>query len=183
MAILRSARLAPVAFVALAACFGKDPYNPGTPLGTFHVVGKLTANTCGEGGTAPDPWTFDVKLARDAGTLYWIQGGPPVQGTLDAQGHTSMKASDTQTIHPGDNKIARCALRRDDALGATIIADPDDKSGVIAFTGTLSYTFSQTDDSDCSDQLTIAGGGFAALPCSVDYIIAGNRTALPKASP
>jgi hypothetical protein len=74
----------------LAACFGTDPYNPGTALGTFHVVGKLTANTCGASGTAPDPWEFDIKLSRDHGTLYWIQGDAPVQGTLDAHAHTTM---------------------------------------------------------------------------------------------
>ena len=29
------------ACASLAACTGKDPYRPGTPLGTFHVDGKL----------------------------------------------------------------------------------------------------------------------------------------------
>ena len=178
--VLRGAFTSSFVLVAIAACTGKDPYNPGTPLGTFHVVGKLTTNTCDASGGVPDPWEFDVKLARDGSTLYWIQGGPPVQGTLDSKSHTAMTSSDTQTLEKNDAGVAACALIRDDALDTTILADPNDSTGVLAAVGTLSYTFSQTSDTDCSDQLTIAGGGFEAIPCTVSYVITAKRTALPK---
>jgi hypothetical protein len=178
--VLRAAFASSFVLVAIAACTGKDPYNPGTQLGTFHVVGKLTTNTCDATGGVPDPWEFDVKLARDRSTLYWIQGGPPVQGTLDSKSHTSMTSSDTQTLESNDAGVATCALTRDDVLDATLLADPDDSAAVLAAVGTLSYSFSQRSDTDCSDQLTISGGGFETLPCSVSYVITAKRTALPK---
>ena len=162
----------------VAACLGKDPYNPGMPLGTFHVVGKLQSNSCG--GTAPDPWEFDVKLSRDKATLYWIQGGVPVQGTLDTKAHTTMISQGTTVVRDVDAALGKCALTRSDLLDTTLTTDPSDPNGASAFVGTLAYTFGQTDDSDCSDQLTMAGGGFDALPCTARYSITGTRTVLPK---
>lgn len=163
----------------LGACMGKDPYNPGTALGTYHVTGTLKTNTCGGAGTAPDPWSFDVKLSKDHSTLYWIQGDVPVQGTLDANLHTSMTSEGTTTIHDADAGLAKCAITRDDALDTTLKIDPNDANGILGFNGTLGYTFSATSDSDCSDQLTAVGGGFDALPCSVSYAILGVRTKAP----
>src|SRR5215472_19044405 len=61
--------------LAIASCSGKDPLNPGTPIGTFRVDGKLVSNACGAAESAPDPWEFDVKLSRDHGTVYLVQGG------------------------------------------------------------------------------------------------------------
>jgi hypothetical protein len=160
------------------ACTGKDPYRPGTALGTFHVDAKLVANSCGE-GQAPDPWTFDVKLARDPGTLYWIQGGLPVSGKLGADAHATLANDDTATIHGADAGLPKCALTRHDALDATLAADPADATGIVGFSGTLTYTFGPTSDSDCSDQLAFAGGTFAALPCSVSYTLSATRTKRP----
>jgi hypothetical protein len=162
--------------LVLAACFGgKDPYNPGTPLGTYHVDAKLSDDSCGPSAGAPSDWPFDVKLSRDGSTLYWVQGGLPVQGTLDSSGRATMKSSDTRSIHDADSKagLAACSMTRDDALEMTLAPDEG------GFTGTLSYTFSQADGSDCSDQLTSSGGSFAALPCTTKYALTATRTALP----
>jgi hypothetical protein len=170
--------------VCTAACTGKDPYRPGTPLGTFHVDGKLLATSCGA-ASAPDPWSFDVKLAREGTTLYWLQGGLPVAGPLDANAHVVLASSDTQTVHAAAPRagatpaIPLCAVTRADGLDATLAPDPATASGVVGFHGTLTYTFSATADSDCSDQLESAGGPFARLPCSVGYALAGVRSATP----
>jgi hypothetical protein len=85
-------------------------------------------------------------------------------------------------VRGADAGLPKCEITRDDALDTTLVPDPQRDGGVVGFVGTLGYTFGQTDDSDCSDQLTNAGGGFAALPCSVGYKIVGNRTALPAPS-
>ncbi len=170
---MRRALVLPLAALLAASCSGKDPYNPGTPLGVFHVKGKLASNACAAPDQVPDPWEFEVKLSRDAATLYWIQGGLPVQGHLDANAHAQMTASDSREIRAADPKhnVSGCTLRRDDHLDATLGGEP-----VTAFKGTLSYTFSPTEESDCSDQITGAGGGFATLPCKVSYELTAVKT-------
>jgi hypothetical protein len=157
----------------LLRCSGKDPYNPGTPLGVFHITGKLTANACAAADQVPDPWEFDVKLSRDGSTVYWIQGGLPVQGHLDTSSHATLTSIGTTEIRPADPKTGAsgCTLQRADALDATFAGDP-----VNAFQGTLAYAFSPTSDSDCSDQLAQAGGGFSTLPCQVAYAVTAVKT-------
>jgi hypothetical protein len=176
---LRPRHAAVAAPLALAACFGgKDPLNPGTPLGTFHVEGKLADDSCGPSSGAPADWPFDVKLSRDGSTLYWVQGQAPVSGQLDAQSHTTMKSTDTRTVHDANPRagVGACTMTRDDALDMTLA--PDEAS----FTGTLSYTFSATDGSDCADQLISGGGTFATLPCTTKYALTATRTALPTSA-
>ena len=167
--------LATAASLALAGgCSGKDLRNPGTPLGVFHVVGKLTTNGCVAAGGAPDPWEFDVKLNRDVTTLYWIQGDLPVQGRLDAKHHALMQSSATTQVRAADAKAKTngCAMTRNDSLDATLAsADP-----VTSFTGTLTYSFTPTADSDCSDQLAVAGGSWANLPCDMGYTLTATKT-------
>jgi hypothetical protein len=156
--------------LAVASCTGKDPYNPGTPIGAFHIVGKLKAQNCGPAGSAPDPWEFDVKLSKDGSTLYWIQGGVPVSGTLDGNSHTTMTSSGTTTVHAIDAG-PRCAIVRSDTLDLTLGPEP-----VTTAAGALSYAFAPTDDSDCTDQLADSGGGFSVLPCAVGYAITATKT-------
>jgi hypothetical protein len=167
---LRSAVVLPCAALVLC-CSGKDPYNPGTSLGVFHVEGKLTTNACAAPDQVPDPWEFDVKLSQDGSTLYWIQGGLPVQGHLDASSHTTLTSSGTTDLRPGDAGVSGCSLTREDTLDARFAGSP-----FVAFEGTLTYAFSATSDSDCSDQLAQAGGGFSILPCQVVYSIRGAKT-------
>src|SRR3712207_977940 len=65
----------------------KDPRQPGTSLGSFHVVGTMVANSCGAGalGAAPT-WEFDVDLAREQGVLFWDNGAQVVPGQLAEDG-------------------------------------------------------------------------------------------------
>jgi hypothetical protein len=169
---MRGSLAVPLATLALAACLGnKDPYDPGKPLGTYAVTGKLVANACGDALGATDPWTFTVKLTEDVNTIYWVQGGLPVSGVVDASGHTTMSSTSTQNIHDANPRagIGACSITRADALDLTIVQDDS------TFTGTLAYTFGPSDGSDCTDQLAVAGGPYAALPCSVQYSLAATR--------
>jgi hypothetical protein len=164
-------RSLPAIALVCAACTGKDPFNPGTAIGTFHVKGTLAKNACSS-APMPNPWEFDVKLSRDGSTLYWVQGSMPVSGRLDASQHTTMTSSDSRELRPADPKrnLASCTLRRDDKLDATLGPEP-----ISTFSGALGYAFTPTDESDCADQLESAGGGFAALPCEVSYAISGAK--------
>lgn len=169
--------------LSCAGCTGKDPYSPGTKLGTFHVTAKLTQTTCGQ---TPDPWEFDVRLNHDGSTLYWIQGGAPIQGQVDATARTQLKAEIVQEVRAADAKArkAACSVSRTDALAVTLTgadAKPTiDPSLTTSFAGGLVYTFTPTEGSDCSDQLTASGGDFDALPCEVHYDLTGTFKSAPR---
>ena len=178
-------RLRPALAIAVTAllsalapgCGGKDGKQPGEPLGTFKVTGKLVRSSC---GPQPDPWEFSVKLGRDPGKIYWIQGDVPVQGTMDAKAQFSMAATGVHPIRAEDPKkrTLGCAIRRDDHVAGTLGPDP-----VVQAKGTLSYAFAATDGSDCTDQLSASGGEFETLPCEIHYEITAQRTELPKPAP
>jgi hypothetical protein len=140
---------------------------PGTPLGTYKVVAQSTANTCGLG--APNPWTFDAQLSRDGATLYfsWMNGTPPVSGTIDG---TQATVDDTQTgnVDGTDASLGPCTMTRQDHLTIDVPA-----AGA-PFSGTLTYAFSISAGSDCSDQLAAAGGSYSALPCTIAYSLSGS---------
>jgi len=172
-----------VPFIAVAAiaiaCSGKNPYDPGEAVGTFHVTAKLTQSTCGQ---PPNPWEFDVRVNREGSTLYWIQGAYPIAGEVDAKAHTTLKASVTEVARAADErrKLAACSIARTDVLDM-VLADGDakpaiDPANVKSFAGMMSYTFSPTEGSTCDDQLTQAGGGYDALPCVVQYQLTATLT-------
>jgi hypothetical protein len=161
----------PIALSTLAACFGKDMHNPGTPIGKFHVEGKLTANSCGDSLGAQADWQFDVKLSQDPGVLYWVQGGIPVQGTLDASSHAKMQSQSSQVVHAADAGTPFCAIERGDTLDVTLAQDK------ASFSATVSYTFNVGDGSVCDDQMASSGGPYATLPCTVTYSLTGTKSA------
>jgi hypothetical protein len=165
------------------ACSGTDPYSPGTKLGTFHVAAKLTQTTC---GSVPDPWEFDVRLNHDGSTLYWIQGGAPIQGRVDSAARAEMKSQMTQELRAADAraKVAACAVTRTDALVVGLV-DAEAKATVDpalmkSFGGSLSYGFRPTEGSDCSDQLLTTTGDFETLPCEVHYDLTGTFKSAPQ---
>lgn len=165
------------AFVLVAGCSGKDPYSPGTKLGVFHVTAKLVTTTC---GPTPDPWEFDVRLNHEAQTVYWVQGGAPIQGIVDATtARTELTTVTTHDVRPADARARRpaCAIVRSDVLAVTL-ADAEarpagDPSRVVTFSGALVYGWTPTEGSDCADQVTGTGGDFASLPCEVRYEVTG----------
>lgn len=174
---MRSLRLPGLLFAAalVVACTGTDRYRPGTSLGTFKVDGKLTANTCSKPGEVPDPWTFQVDLGRDPGVLYWIQGGAPVNGRLDATGHATMSVEGITEVRKAQGKLAGCTLSRIDDFDGTIPTTGE----VTDFKGTLGYRYAVV-DGDCQDLIAENGGGFQALPCAIRYDVVGTRTVAPK---
>ena len=167
----------------LAACTGKDPYEPGTQLGTFTVDATVTTNDCGIDPGA-SPWVFTVKIGVDPGTIYWEQGSVPVAGKFTAAHLATLNS--TSTLAAGGAGIdagagGACVMERDDALSATFVPDPTLAGNYESFSGTLAYTFKEGAGSgDCSGQLSANGGQYAKLPCTMGFGIAAKRTALPN---
>ncbi len=159
---------------ASTACIGTDRYNPGERLGTYAVTGKLSSTTC---NPAPDPWTFDVKLNRQGDTIHWVQGSVPVSGLLQGS-NVVLKTSALYEMRPPDakKKLPGCQIVRTDTLDMSLTPDPAVENGVSAFSGTLSYSFAPTADSDCTDQLVASGGDMQTLPCELKYSLTGART-------
>lgn len=172
-----------VVALSAAACSGKDPYSPGTKLGTFHVTATLKSTSC---GATPNPWEFDVRLNHDGPTLFWIQGGVPIEGRVDETARTQLRASIVEEVRPADAKAQRdaCSIARTDTLALTLAAadaaPTNDPSLATSFAGSLIYTFAPTRGSDCSDQVTSAGGDFDSLPCEVHYDLTGTFTSPPR---
>lgn len=166
---------ASTAIATIVACSGKDRYRPGDALGTFRVDGTLTANNCSAAGEVPNPWSFQVDLGRDPGVLYWIQGGAPVSGLIDQNGHATMSVVGTTEVRAATPKAAGCTIARTDAFDGTIAPT----GAVTSFTGKLSYSYAVV-DGDCQDQIAENGGGFVALPCTIAYDVTGTQVAPPK---
>jgi hypothetical protein len=161
----------------LAPACGGGP--PGTVLGTYQVLAKGEANTCGSGLGAPIEYEFDVELSQLDGTLYWswLDNSPLASGRLtpvsstDAQLEASLYVTQSENVDPTDAGAGPCTMARSDSMLVTLAKGSPPGS----FTGTMSYTFTVPFGSDCADQLVAAGGMYSALPCTVSYTIGGTR--------
>src|SRR5437868_1846065 len=68
---------------------GEDAHEPGDRLGTFHATGTLTRDTCQAALLGvTNSWAFDVKLSRQASTLYWLNGQEAIPGSIAKDGVT-----------------------------------------------------------------------------------------------
>jgi hypothetical protein len=65
-----------------------EPTYPGEPVGSFDVVGRLEANSCGSTAVpALDPLTFFVEVRREGGQAFWRRPEAPlVSGTVTEAG-------------------------------------------------------------------------------------------------
>ena len=172
------ARLA-LAALALAACTGKNPYAPGTTIGTFRLTGQRGAATCGDAADAPNPWTFDVRFSRDGATLYWLQNRAPVSGAVGADRKVHLETSDTRTstvtLRKGAPPVS-CTVTRTDAFDAVL--GPDEPlgdagtGGFSSLTGTLRYSFAADDPEACA---AIGDPSLSVMPCELVYAVSGSK--------
>jgi len=158
------------------ACAAPTPL-PGTSLGTYNVTGTLGTNTCGAGLGAPNPWTFTAQMSEDGTTLYWeIAGGSELSNTMSSSTHVSITSVETANVDGSDAGVqGPCNLQNTTALALTLAADTPPST----FTGTITYTFvaatGVSSTTDCTDQLSTAGGSYDTLPCTASYSLAGTR--------
>lgn len=160
----------------LVACQDKpyDPDGPGDFIGVFSVDAQQDANTCGSGALdAPASWSFEVRLSREIGLIYWNNGAELVTGELDADKHT-FSFDTTIIVDMRDQNsppwLPPCAVQRHDRSSGKI-ADDD-----TTFSGKLSYDFTPTAGSDCADLVTSDPPVFAVLPCGMTYSLEAKRT-------
>jgi hypothetical protein len=158
---------------------GQDAHEPGDRLGTFHATGTLTSDTCQAallGVTSS--WAFDVKLSRQADTLYWLNGEEAIPGsiandgiTFDFESGVEVSLQAAQGAQPG------CTMTRSDAANGVLASSSTD---VPSFTLNMAFTYAAEAGSQCAGWVGVQGG-FAALPCTVRYSLSAQRTALPTA--
>lgn len=155
----------------VAACTGTDRTRPGTAVGTFTVTAALEEDDCGD---APDPWSFAIELRRDRSSLYWVQGGVPIEGSLDANRSATLASTTQVEARAADRKagVEACVLVREDSMVVTLGTDPVDR-----FTGSLTYRFRAEEGSDCLGVVGQAPGAPRRVPCTVRYRLDGARGA------
>ena len=158
----------------------KDAHQPGEQLGTFHVTGTRTSNTCGEGALGSTPtWEFDVDLAREDGVFYWDNGAQIVVGTLAEDGVTFSIEAAVVIDMRGEENLAYppCSIERRDVAAGALASEGE---AVEEFEGSLSYRYAPTLDSECVDLIEGEVPIFAALPCSMTYEMQATRIAAPE---
>jgi len=148
----------------------QDPKAPGEVLGFFAIDGKLSEDSCGaESLSAPDKWSFEVKLSRDGSTLYWLNGREAIVGDIDKTGGFSFETHIDLPLSEPHGAAKGCTIvRRDSASGSL-----DDS----ALNAKLTYQYAATTTSDCSEFTTGSAGMPEALPCKLSYKLSGARIA------
>jgi hypothetical protein len=180
---LLASALSALALAGCAEMFGTDdPHQPGSELGVFHVSAIQQTNSCGAGALGSTAsWEFDIELARgEQGQLFWGNGAQIIVGEIAADGRSftinsvvevDMRTEETLGMPP-------CSLRRDDSATGVLDGKDNDVSG---FVGSMSFAFSPTVDSECSDLVPPAEQPtFVTLPCSMSYQLDALRTEAPE---
>jgi hypothetical protein len=159
---------------------GQDAHEPGDRLGTFHASGNLTSDTC----QAPllgvtSQWQFDVKLSREADTLYWLNGEEAIPGTIASDGtNFDFQSGVDVTLQAAQGAQPGCIILRSDTANGVLSSSTTDVS---SFTIDMSFGYAAETGTECAGWVGVQGG-FTALPCAVSYSLTGERTALPTAT-
>ena len=166
--------IVPLVCLACAAAPGEGR-ELGNDLGTFRVLAREEANTCGAGALgAPPEFSFDVELAAEALELFWNR---QASGTLDRNLRFDVRA---RVVVDGEELGATpvCSLERRDHVWGSMA---DSAQGIDAFDGTLTYDFLVREGAFCDwtdQQLT----GLPMLPCQMRYAIDGERVRTPESA-
>lgn len=164
-----------------SACVGhgQDAHEPGDRLGTFHATGTLLSDTCQAGllGVTRE-WQFDVKLSRQASTLYWLNGEEAIPGTIAEDGVSFAFESGVEvTLQAAQGAQPGCVMLRSDSASGVLASSSTD---VPSFNVDMSFGYAAEAGTECAGWVGVQGG-FAALPCAVQYELSAQRTALPTA--
>jgi len=177
-----------VSFVGCADLMGnKDPHQPGDPIGVYSINAQVdvASSNCPEVvAQAPNPWTFQVTLRRDATTGYWLAGGDPLQGTIDDKGAITFTATTPTPVHDVEKAkgVGACTIDRTDQFAGAFAGAPSTAAGIATFSGTLTYAYAVESGSDCSDVVGQPSEEdpkplFTNLPCTVKFNVTGTKVA------
>jgi hypothetical protein len=174
--ILALCLIAPSVLGCVEAFGDRDAHQPGEVLGTYHLAAKQTSNSCGDGALGAGPtWEFDVQLASENDRIYWDSGGQVIAGALAGDGVTFEIATDVLMDMRTEEDAGKppCSIARHDTATGALVRDGET---VTSFSGTLSYAFAPTAESDCNDLVTSEAPVFAAIPCAMAYAFKAPRT-------
>lgn len=165
--------------MAVGCWFPSEPEDariPGDALGTYAVVGEIDPGSCGAGALgAPSVWRFEVQLAREESSLYWLNGEAPIEGRVDAEGAFEVLSETRVAVSEPDQERAGCSVVRRDRAAGLLAGEGLD---IPTFTGELVYSYESVPGSDCSALVGVEGG-FARLPCALGFTLAATRVRAP----
>jgi hypothetical protein len=156
--------------LVVAAC---DNPNPGSPVGTFAVTTAVASDTCGGTVVQMEPGNFDVTISNDQGVVYWFptNGAASASGSLSASRSVSITEVVADDVDQTPTGGGACTLQRSDTLSFTL----GPGAAPTSFTGAYTFTVGAASGANCADQLSVHGGGYDALPCTVSFALRGTR--------
>jgi hypothetical protein len=168
------------ACVALLAGCGDgehDAKTPGEPIGRFAMTGALERDEC----QAPvlgviDPWKFEMRLSRLGNDLYWLNGREAIAGSLSANEDFDFDTRVDTVIEPPRSGRPGCTLSRRDIAQGSLTPNADAASEIEA---EITFVYDVSPGSDCRGVVGVPGG-FARLPCRVDFGLTGTRLDPPS---
>lgn len=173
-----------------------DEELPGEVVGQFAVVGLMVEQSCGAGVPAQDPLDleFELRLEENGRAFYRQPSGLTFAGTGSHGEYTFQISQSWMAVQPDQFRgYSGCSVTQRDVF-TFIIEEPEidatidggvemeeTDGGETAVDPPLAkLTGSQTTDvtpltgSDCRPAVAAFGGPFLALPCRVEYVLAGN---------
>lgn len=148
----------------------QDPHQPGDLLGSYAITGKIRDDSCGAPTSlnAPERWSFEVKLSRLGGTLYWLNGREAIIGDIDKAGRFAFESRVDVKLTEPRGAARGCTIVRRDAASGSLSESHASLSGV------LTYAYDEASGSDCSGVIG-ADGSPLLLPCRLSYALSGER--------
>jgi hypothetical protein len=172
-------RALPILFVSSLACGcmqqaaelgDEDPKQPGHVIGFFSIDGTLSEDTCGAASlNAPEKWSFEVKLSRDDGALYWLNGREAIVGDIAEDGRFGFDTHVDVPIAKPRGAFKGCTMVRTDSAKGSL------GQSEARLSGTLTYAYSEKSGTDCSEHATGIDGSPVLLPCRLGYSLKGAR--------
>jgi hypothetical protein len=139
------------------------------------VEAREILNSCGPGALGSMPsFAFDVELSRADSELFW---DGRIGGRIDASLEFEFLADVGVTLRPPRATTPGCTIQRDDRVTGRL--RPDTEGDLAAFTGAMQYDFAPELGSACTPEEQQAAG-LASLPCSMRYVLEGQRTRSPE---
>lgn len=164
----------------VGACVPAGSSLPGDSFGKYDVTATLGTNTCGSGVQATNPWKFSAEMSKDGSTLYFINedGSDEVSGGYDGTDETSatLVSAVTQNVNGASanlGTVCNLTLTTTYALTLGSTSPPPTVTGHVSYAYTVATALSS--NTDCSSQLSSAGGKYATLPCTVTYSLKATR--------
>lgn len=162
-----------------AAC--EPPDYPGESLGSFRIQGILDSNSCGHDAVPAFPsLAFESELRMDGSVPYWRRDGLlPIDGIASSDGSLQFEFRQTFSLAPNpDGMGQQCFMVQTEWVSVTLLGDGtmDSDAGVQSdLQGTNIIRWAAADEASCAYATTAHGGPFQALPCTVNYSLAGER--------